>query len=65
MRRELHALVTRQQLESDHEKHDREKEALIAKSNQANEENKKAVKTERNAHEEDVERLTREKVELR
>ena len=52
-------------MESENEKHDREKEAVIAKLNQSNEENKKAVKMERDSHEEDVERLTREKAELR
>ena len=55
----------RLQGESENEKHEREKEALLAKMAAANEESKKAVKMERDSHEEDVERLTREKVELR
>merc|ERR1739838_1168709 len=52
----------RQQGESENEKHEREKEALLGKMATANEESKKAVKMERDSHEEDVERLTREKL---
>ena len=55
----------RQQVEADNEKHDREKDAIVTKMNQSIEENKQAIKVERDVHEEDVERLTREKAELR
>ena len=52
-------------MESDNEKQEREKQAIIAKMNAANEENQKSIKAERETHEEDVDHLTREKAELR
>ena len=61
----VHDAAFRQQMESDNEKQEREKQAIIVKMNAAIEENQKTIKAERETHEEDVDRLTREKAELR